>query len=199
VTVRALVLLAHPNPDSFSHAIASRVVATLDGMGHDVVLRDLYAEGFRTAMTAEEHVAYQTDQPVLDPQVAEHVGELRRADTLVFVYPTWWSSVPAILKGWFERVMVPGVGFVFDERGKVRPGITGVRRIVGISTYGSPRWYVLAMSDGGRRTIMRSLRLATGLRARTTWLGLYAMDERTPEQRTAFLARVERTVQEIAR
>ena len=53
----------------------------------------------------------------------------------MFVYPTWWSGLPAILKGWLERVMVPGVGFTFDSRtGKVKPGLTHVRRIVGIST-----------------------------------------------------------------
>ncbi|MEO5902206.1 MAG: NAD(P)H-dependent oxidoreductase, partial [Ilumatobacteraceae bacterium] len=112
------------------------------------------------------------------------------ADTLIFVYPTWWSTMPAILKGWLERVMVPGVGFVFDASGRVRPGLTHVRRLVGISTYGSPHWYVRLVNDNGRRTISRALRMSTGWRTRTTWLPLYGVDATTIQQRDAFVAGV---------
>jgi putative NADPH-quinone reductase len=115
----------------------------------------------------------------------------------VFVYPTWWSSLPAVLKGWLERVMVPGVAFVFNADGKVRPGLTNVRRIVGISVYGSPRAYVKLVNDNGRRTITRALRLNTGLRTRSSWLGLYAIDNSTAPQRAAFLDRVERKMRSL--
>ena len=68
----------------------------------------------------------------------------------MFVYPTWWSGLPAVLKGWLERVMVPGVGFTFDaQSGKVQPGLRHVRRIVGISTYGSP--WTLRQADQRQR------------------------------------------------
>ena len=69
--------------------------------------------------------------------VERYAGIVKQAEALVFVYPTWWSTMPAILKGWLERVMVPGVGFVLDEKQHVRRGLKQVRRIVGISTYGS--------------------------------------------------------------
>ena len=196
--MRALLLLAHPDPGSFNHAVAERVASTLRGLDHEVVVRDLYAEGFRAAMTAEEHLAYQSDQPVLDPLVAEHIADLQRADTLIVVYPTWWSSMPAILKGWCERIMVPGVGFVFDDGGRVRPGITNIRRLIGISTYGSARWNVRLTCDSGRRTIMRSMRLSTGWRTRAAWIALYRMDSRGPEHREAFLARCEQQIRKIA-
>lgn len=152
---------------------------------------DLYAVGFRAAMSAAERAAYHGDRPVLDPQVADGIERLRAAQVLVFVYPTWWSGLPAILKGWLERTMVPGVGFVFNERHQVRPGLTHVRRIVGISTYGSPRAYVAAINDNGRRTICRALRMSTGIGARTTWLGLYALDKRSDQDRRAFLRRID--------
>ena len=196
--MRALMILAHPNPESFSHAIADRVAGTLRDLHHEVIVHDLYAEGFRAAMSAVEHVAYHGDDPVVDPQVALHIEHLRWADTLVVVYPTWWSSTPAILKGWFERIMVPGVGFVFNQNGKVRPGITNIERLIGISTYGSSHWYVRAMCDNGRRTLMRSMRLSTGLRTRSAWLGLYRMDSRGAEQRDAFLAQCEHRIRKIA-
>jgi putative NADPH-quinone reductase len=195
--MRAVLIVAHPDPQSLSHAITRRVVDGLTAAGHQVTVHDLYAEGFRAAMSADEREAYHGDEPVLDPLVAEHIADITAAHTLIYVYPTWWSGLPAILKGWFERVMVPGVGFVFDAKGKVRPGLTDVRRLVGISTYGSGRWYVRAINDNGRRTIMRAMRLSTGWRTRSRWLALYGADTSTREQRDRFLDRCERMARSL--
>jgi NAD(P)H dehydrogenase (quinone) len=190
--VLALVVVAHPSPESYCHALAARAEAGLLAAGHEVVVLDLYAIGFGTAMTAAEREAYEGDSPIVDSMVAEHASLVQRAEAIVFVYPTWWSGLPAILKGWFERVLVPGVGFVLDERtNKVRPGLGQMRRLVGISTYGSPRSYVRLVNDNGRRIITRALRMSCGVRVRTSWLGLYAIDTSTPAQRQVFLARVE--------
>lgn len=190
--MRALVVIANPCSDSFSHAAAARAVEGLNAAGHHVDTIDLYAEGYRTAMSYEERMAYHGDDPVLDPHVERHIVLVRDAQILVFVYPTWWSSLPAILKGWLERTMVPGVGFRFDEKsGKVKPGLKHVKRIVGISTYGSPRLAVRLVNDNGRRTLMRTLRMSSGLRTRTEWFGLYGMDTASAADRTAFLARIE--------
>ncbi len=190
--MKALVVTAHPCADSFSHAAADRAVAGLQAAGHQVDTIDLSASGFTAAMSLDERVAYDTDDPILDPQVAEHVALVQAAGIIVVVYPTWWSGLPAILKGWLERVLVPGVGFRFDEAtGKVRPGLTHIKRIVGVSTYGSPWYAVKLVNDNGRRIITRALRMSCGFRVRTTWLAIYRMDTATPADRTAFLARVE--------
>lgn len=196
--MRALVVIAHPCADSFSHAVARSAVAGLERAGHDVDVADLHADGFRAAMTLEERLAYHGDRPLIDDQAQDHADRLRRAELVVFVYPTWWSGLPAILKGWLERVVVPGVGFTFDERtGKVRPGLGNVRRIVGISTYGSPKRYVKVINDNGRRMLTRALRMSCGWRARTTWLSLYAMDTTTDLERRGFLHRVEERLASI--
>ncbi len=188
----ALVVVAHPSNESYCHALAARAQAGLLAAGHEVVVLDLYAQGVRVAMTAEERTAYHGDSPILDPVIAEHAALVQRSEAIVFVYPTWWSGLPAILKGWLERVMVPGVGFVLDERtNKVRPGLGQMRRLVGISTYGSPRWYVRLVNDNGRRIITRALRMSCGIRVRTSWLGHYAIDTSTGAERQAFLAKVE--------
>jgi putative NADPH-quinone reductase len=192
--MRAVVVVAHPNPDSFTHAIAATAVRSLGRAGHDVEVFDLYAAGFRAAMSPDERRAYHGDQPVLDPMVAEHIEAVLAADTLVFVYPNWWSSMPAVLKGWLERVMVADVGFRFDDQHRVRPALTNVRRIVGICTYGSSRLMVKAVNDNGRRTITRALRLSTGWRTRTKWIAMYRADASTPDQRSEFLAAVDRKV-----
>ncbi len=191
----ALLLVAHPCADSYCRSVADAAERGLEQSGHTVDRIDLYESGFRAAMSQEERIAYHGEQPILDPQVADHADRLRAADTLVFVYPTWWAGMPAVLKGWLERVIVPGVGFTFDERtGKVRPGLSHVRRIVGVSTYGSPKWYVAAVNDGGRRILTRALRMSCGWRTRPTWMGLYALDTTTDDDRRQFLDGVERTM-----
>ena len=157
-------MLAHPGQESFNRAIFDTAVAALRAGGHEVVALDLYAD------------------------------EVRSAQALVFVYPTWWSSVPAILKGWLEKVMVPGVSFVFDEHHRVRRGLTNVTRIVGISTYAAPRSTVRLINDNGRRTVVRALRLCTGMRTRAKWLALYKLPSTSDHDRAAFLRRVERTM-----
>jgi NAD(P)H dehydrogenase (quinone) len=195
--MRVVVVVAHPDPDSFNHAIASTAAASLTRAGHAVTVLDLYAEEFRTAMSHDERQAYHSDRPLLDPMAERHAGIVKRAEALVFVYPTWWSTMPAILKGWLERVMVPGVGFVFDERHHVRRGLTDVRRVVGISTYRATRLYVKLLNDNGRRTLMRALRLNTALLTRRSWLALYEVDNCSPARREAFLKRVDQKLRSL--
>lgn len=190
--MRAIVVLTHPREQSFTRATCDAAVRGLTSAGHDVTTLDLYAMSFQPAMSDAERLAYHGDDPIIDPLVARSVEALRAAEILVFVYPTWWSGLPAMLKGWLEKTMLPGVAFFFDADHRVRPGLTRVRHIVGISSYGSSRMYVKAINDNGRRMLMRALRLNTGLRTRCAWLALYSIDTSTLDQRTAFINRVER-------
>jgi NAD(P)H dehydrogenase (quinone) len=195
--MRVVVVVAHPDPDSFNHAIASTASTALSACGHEVTVLDLYAEEFRTAMSPAERLAYHSERPILDPMAERHAEIVKQSEALVFVYPTWWSTMPAILKGWLERVMVPGVGFVFDEHHHVRRGLTRVRCVVGISTYGARWTLVKGVHDNGRRVLLRALRLNTAVFTRRSWLGLYEMNTRTAEQRAAFLNRVDRRMRSL--
>jgi len=109
--MKILVLLGHPQPGSFNHSLAETVVATLERGGHDVVFHDLHAEGFDPVMTAGEIPA---DAP-LEPEIARHCEELAAAEGIVVVHPNWWGQPPAILKGWIDRVVRPGVAYRFLE------------------------------------------------------------------------------------
>ena len=190
--MNVLLVVAHPCGDSYTHACADAATRGLSRAGHTVDAIDLYAQGFRAEMSLDERLAYESDDPILDPMVRDHASRVLRADAIVFVYPTWWSGLPAVLKGWLERVMVPGVGFTLDESTrKVRPGLARVRRIVGISTYGSPWAYVKLTNDNGRRIITRALRMSSGWRTRTTWLALYSIDTADSDRRREHLERIE--------
>jgi putative NADPH-quinone reductase len=192
--MHALILLADPRPGSLCSEGVARAADALTRAGHDVVVRDLHAEGFTPAMTAEEREAYHGDTPILDPQVAEHADLVTISQILVFAYHTELSTMPPVLKGWLERVLVPGVGFVLDHRNKVRPGLLHVKRIVGISTYAEGRVDVKMTHDNGRRTITRAVRMSAGTWTRTRWVPLYAADEATAAERAAFLERCGRRI-----
>lgn len=191
--MRCLVVHANPTPDGYGAALRDAAVAGLGRGGHEVRIVDLYAEGFRAAMTAEERRCYHDADPILDPQVREHAEHVRWAEAIVFVYPTWWAGLPAVLKGWLERVMVNGVAFRHvptDDGHTVKPHLRHVRRIVGITTYGSGRWFSFLVADGGRRTLLRALYVTAPRRTRRIWLGLYGIEARSPAERQAFLQRV---------
>jgi len=188
---------AHPCADSYSRAISAAANRGLGTAGHEVIALDLYDCGFTPAMSSADLDAYRAQQPPIDPLVREHGRLVKEVDALVFVYPTWWSGPPAILKGWLERVLVPGIAFTFDDRGKVQPAMMHIQRIVGISTYGSPWTYVKLVNDNGRRMLTRTLRLTCGRRTSTTWLGLYSIDTTGAAERDAFLDRVEHSMAKL--
>lgn len=191
-----VVVAAHPNPTSYNAAVARAVVDGLRQRGHEVRLHDLTADDFAAYMSREERHAYHGEMPVIDPVVRRYADDIDWATALVFVYPTWWMNLPAVLKAWLERVMVPGVAFTFDAKGKVTSNLTKVGHIVGVTTYGAKRGTVFFASDGGRRTLMRALRLSCGMRTRTHWFALYDMDHTNDERRKQFLDHVSKRVLE---
>ena len=196
--MKVLVVLAHPNPDSFSHAIVDRVVCALANREHSVSVIDLYGLDYSPALTRAELAAYPTSEPAIDPMVIEHTRLIQECSTIVFVYPTWWSSMPAILKGWIDRTMLPGIAFSVDPQTlKLQPGLTNVRRLIGITTFGGPRLASLVVRDNGSKIVTRSLRAVCHRRCRTTWLRMFNVDSSTIAQREKFLRRVERIAQKI--
>ena len=107
------VILAHPAPGSFNHAIAQTAAEQLWLNRHTVTVHDLYQEGFEPLLAAGE--AANDPAAPLPPLVAAHCAEIARADGIVIVHPNWWGAPPAILKGWVDRVLRAGVAYRFDE------------------------------------------------------------------------------------
>ncbi len=186
---RALIVHAHPSTASFNHHLALTATAALE-RGFDATLLDLHRTDFNPVMSRDELLRYQAGEPPTDPIVTSHIDLVRASDTLAFVYPTWWSGLPAILKGWLEKTLGPGVAFEYDSDGKVRPALDHVTRIIGVTTYGSPRWKMMLVGDGGRRMIHRGIRLSAPQRVERVWLSMHSMDTSSPRQREAFVSHV---------
>lgn len=106
-----LIILGHPRPGSFNHALARAAADQARAMGHQVTLRDLHAEGFDPILPADE----MAKGAPLPPAVAEHCRLLSQADGVVIIHPNWWGMPPAMLKGWIDRVIRPGVAYEFLE------------------------------------------------------------------------------------
>jgi NAD(P)H dehydrogenase (quinone) len=190
--MRVLVVYAHPLADSFAAAVHRAIVAALRGGGHEVDDCDLYAEGFDPVMTAAERRAYNSPSPDLSG-VADHVARLRAAEALVLCFPTWWYGMPAILKGYFDRVWAKDVAFTLPEDGGlIRPALTNIKRIWVVTTYGSPWWLIkLVLREPVKAVLFGGLGRLCG-RGERRWLAFYRIDAATHARCAAFLAKVER-------
>lgn len=199
--MKVLVLFAHPSPASFVGHLRDVVLDELASNGHEVRHRDLVAEGFDPVFTADERLTH-TGDPMeklnRHPELREHVEGLQWCDALVLVYPTWWSGQPAVLKGWFDRVLMCGVAWRLPEgASRIEPLLTNVRRLVVVTTHGSPKWVNALQGEPGKRTALRSVRLMFGLRCRTSWVAAYGLDRADAHRRLRFERRVRRAVSHL--
>ena len=138
------LILGHPHRGSFNHAIAETALGVLQRNGHRVRFHDLYAEGFDPVLTFDE---IPRDAAV-DPVIARHCDELAEADGILIVHPNWWGQPPAVLKGWVDRVIRPGVAYEFleDDAGDGVPnGLLRARVALVFNTSNTPRDRELAV------------------------------------------------------
>ena len=188
--MRILVLYAHPVETSFSGGLHNMIVRTLKARGHNVDDCDLYAEKFDPVMGREERIEYH-DVKVNRRNVGPYVDRLLAAEALVFAFPVWNMGFPAILKGFVDRVFVPGVSFSLKENGDYVPTLTNIKRLGVVCTYGGRRVLTILMGDPPRRFLTRSLRGICAPGARCDYLAHYDMNHTKPERRKKFLAKVE--------
>ncbi|MCU0967955.1 MAG: NAD(P)H-dependent oxidoreductase [Rubrivivax sp.] len=192
--MRLLLVFCHPDPDSFGAALRRAAADALRGAGHELREIDLYAEGFDPVFSRDEKRSYLDDTARNVAGVAAHVDALRWAEGWVVVYPTWFYGVPAMLKGWLDRVWLPGVAFRVASAKQRRIGgeLDNIRLFVGITTSGSPWWWLKVIGDPGRSLFMKGLRPLYARRCAMRWLQLYDMNHVTQGEREAFVARVRR-------
>jgi NAD(P)H dehydrogenase (quinone) len=149
------VILAHPKPGSFNHAIAATAADAARACGHDVAFHDLYAEGF-DAVVPHAEIARGAALP---DAVRHHCDEIARADGIVIVHPNWWGQPPAMLKGWIDRVIRPGVAYEFvegDAGEGVPRGLLAARAAIVFNTSNTPRERELAIFGDPLETLWKN-------------------------------------------
>lgn len=186
--MRILVIHAHPVETSFNAALHRLVVERLSAKGHAVDDCDLYAEDFDPRLTREERLRYHEPGRDLGP-IASYVERLRAAEALVLCFPVWNYGYPAILKGYFDRVFLPGVSFVMVD-GKAQPSLHHIRKVVAVTSYGGDRLRAWLMGDPPRKMVGRHLRAIVRPGAPVRYLAHYDMNRSTDGSRARFIDKV---------
>jgi putative NADPH-quinone reductase len=193
--MRVLVIFAHPVETSFAAALHQTVLQTLQ-IRHDVRDLDLYAEDFDPRLTREERLNYH-DTTLNFPPIAKYADMLRWAEAVVFCFPVWCFGVPAILKGFFDRVLAPGVAFDIDGA-KVTPLLTNIRHVAAVATYGRDLYRVkIGVGDLPKAHIKRYFAWFCAKDVKLRYLAHYHMNVSTPQSRSKFQARVARAMAEL--
>ena len=188
------LILGHPRKESFCHAIATTARTTVHAQGHTVVFHDLYAEEFHPLMTAEESLTRVSD----DALVEQHCTELQRAEGLIIVHPNWWGQPPAMLKGWIDRVIRPGVAYdiALGEGGVPMPvGRLHVQTALIFTTSNAPRELEQVQFGNTLDILWKQRILGMCGVAHIERILSSGMATSTPEMRTAWLEDVRTIIQ----
>lgn len=189
--LRVLVVYCHPREGSFTSAVRDTVLGRLTAVGAEVRVHDLYAMGFQPVLTEAEWTGY-LDSPANRAPVSGPVEDVEWCDTLIFIYPTWWYGLPAMLKGWLDRVLLPDVAFLMPQADgeTIRRGLTHITRLGVFTTCGASWWLTRFIGAPGRRTLLRGVGLLLAPRARKVFAAHYLMDSARRPALEKHLARV---------
>ena len=190
--MRCLIVFCHPSETSFGAAILDTARTALGDAGHELRVIDLYRERFDPVLSPGEWESYLPDPARNIDGVRGHVEAMRWAEALVLIFPQWMYGPPAMLKGWFERVWLPGVAFEVPRGRRARATglFRNIRRFTTVTTSGSPWWWLRLIGDPCRGMVKRGFRVLFHPRCRTRWLQLHGMNHTTRGERRAFLERV---------
>ena len=191
--MKCLVVTAHPLPESLCNALAEEVVRCLSANHHDVAIKDLYAEEFSPLLTVAERQTYY-NLPYDASSVKNDVDQLLGSEALVLVFPTWWFSLPAILKGWFDRVWGPGIAYDHaDDYGPIRPRLDRLKHMLVVTTLGAPWWVDhLVLWQPVKRVLKKAILGACAPRCRFNLLTLYKSEKIDSAQYQRFCQRIRR-------
>ena len=191
--MRVHVIHAHPVETSYNRTLFNTVIETLAANGHEVDALNLYDEAFPAVLSREERLNYHEVPGNLTPAIKPYVDRLMAAEALVFVHPVWNYGYPAVLKGYFDRVFLPGVSFILEgggDRGKLLPNLKHIKKVAFVTTYGGNRWRTMLMGDPPRRLARRWAWVTFGTPTPPKYLALYDMNNNTAEQLTGFIEKV---------
>lgn len=182
------VIYAYPLQTGLAVDIHRTVVDSLREAGHEVDDLDLYAEQFDPVLSCEDRTIYH-DLEINQRRIKPYIDRLQSADAVVLCHPVWNFGWPAMLKGYFDRVFLPGVSFKMEGE-KLSPGLTNIRKLASVTTYGVDRLRALYLMDPPRANATRFLRVVCGPKVKVDYHALYGINKMTEARAAKFLAKV---------
>lgn len=186
--MRVLVLFSHPVEESYGAALHKQVVESLKAAGHEVDDCDLYAEGFDPVLSRYDREIYHT-YPDNTKLLESYVTRLEKAEALVIVTPVWNFGFPAMLKGYFDRVWLPGVSFELVN-GKVQSKLRHIKKLGAVLTYGADPFRAFIAGNPPKKIIKRVIRAQLHPLVKVTFLAHYDMNRSTDVTRGKFMGKV---------
>ena len=203
-SAKALVIYAHPYEKSFCHAVKERVVKALEKTGKEYHLIDLYADFSKEAtdrfdpiLTAADLKLYPAGE-TNDPQVPRYLDLLKQTDLLIIVFPVWWGLMPAVLKGFFDKVLLPGQAYQRKKSGLLSPMLANIKKALIFNTLGGPTFYhKVILRFPLKQTVGSTTLKVVGVK-RVKFVQFGSIKKSTPRQRAKWLAKTERLVSKTA-
>jgi NAD(P)H dehydrogenase (quinone) len=180
--MRVMVTIDHPWQQSFNHAILGRVVTTLQEAGHEIDVLDLHRENFDPVMRAGELAVYTQGQH-LDPKVSSYQRRIEQAEHLIYIFPVWWEVMPALLKGFFDKVFLPEWAF---READAAPLLTFIKTGTVITTMGAPKPVYTSVEP----VLCKGILEFCGV-LRTRWFNICEVGVKTQEERRMWLSEIE--------
>lgn len=196
--MRTAIVFNHPYEGSYCNAILNTVTKGLQRANHEIDLIHLDHDGFNPVMTAADLKAFKDRKPI-DPKVMDYKQRLDKADHLIFIFPIWWELMPALTKGFIDKVIFPGVAYDYTPKGYgMIPLFKNVKSVTVITTMNTPRiLYRLVFGNAVKKAIMTGTFWKMGYKNRK-WINLSMVKSVSDRKRKKWLTNLERKFASLA-
>jgi len=190
--MKVTIVFNHPYEGSYCNAILNAVIKGLQKANHEIDLIHLDKDNFNPVMTSADLKAFIDKKPI-DPKVIEYKQRLEQADHLVFIFPIWWELMPALTKGFIDKVIFPGVAYDYMNASNIlmKPLLTNIKSVTMITTMNTPCWlYWLLFGNAIKKAMLLGTFFKMGYK-NCKWITFNKVKMVTQEKRTAWLTKLE--------
>ena len=191
---KVTVIYAHPYTGSFNHAILESVTAELSAQNCEYEVIDLYRDNFDPVYSNEELSMFSSGVAV-DPKVKAYQKRIQASDVLIFIFPVWWYSLPAILKGFIDKVMLNN--FAYEDTSTGIKGKLAFNKCLAITTSKSPTGYLKYFDGNSIQKVFLNLTLKGVGAKKTHWINFGKIKQSNNQTRSTFLQKIRQDVAQL--
>lgn len=188
--MKTTIIYAHPSRDSFNHSLLTTIKSEMERRRTDFEVIDLHQDNFNPVYSAAEFANFAAGN-ALDPLIKKYQDILLNTDQLVFVFPIWWNDVPAIIKGFIDKVMLKGYAYEINASGAIHGKMTHIKATLIVTTSGAPTVYIKTFAGNGIQEIFIDATLKQLGFKDVRWHNFGGIDHATKEQLEQYLQEVQ--------